>query len=391
MATSSLIRAALPSESELQSFASAAAQLLIDRQARIQGNAYRQTSRRRRHPALRPPRLRSGRRSPPHRLAADRATPATDRAPLRIGVRVRLDDRARRQFIDGSERCGQVARCRAHGRRDELRPAPARPSGGFAGLRWTSAVALPSRARTAPLRNDRAPVGDSFGRLRRASAPTSASACDTCMARLRYSSISDFLADDEMRRDLAAILQRCTALHLMQMSDREETRLSVGTETVDLEDVETGERMPWHPASARAQLAARERERHDGAVAQLLPAQQRGVQRVGHHATVAASPAAAPGSGALQLLSWGSPLWLFGLALLPLIRWLHRGGRHRRVSAGVALEALARVGREPRRRGKAPTARPGVAPTRAAGRAALHRAGRAAMARAAPQHHSVDR
>jgi hypothetical protein len=30
------------------------------------------------------------------------------------------------------------------------------------------------------------------------------------------------------------------------------------------------------------------------------------------------------------LLSWASPWWLGGLALLPLIRWLHRGGRHRR-------------------------------------------------------------
>lgn len=31
------------------------------------------------------------------------------------------------------------------------------------------------------------------------------------------------------------------------------------------------------------------------------------------------------------MLSWVTPFWLFGLALLPLIRWLHRGGRHRRV------------------------------------------------------------
>ena len=37
MATSSLIQAALPSEAELQAFATAAAQLLIERQARIQG------------------------------------------------------------------------------------------------------------------------------------------------------------------------------------------------------------------------------------------------------------------------------------------------------------------------------------------------------------------
>ena len=31
--------------------------------------------------------------------------------------------------------------------------------------------------------------------------------------------ISDFLADDEMRRDLRALLQRCTALHALQVTD----------------------------------------------------------------------------------------------------------------------------------------------------------------------------
>jgi len=45
---------------------------------------------------------------------------------------------------------------------------------------------------------------------------------------------------------------------------------------------------------------------------------------------VAAGAAAAPSSGALQLLTLTAPLWLLGLALLPAIRWLHRGGPHRR-------------------------------------------------------------
>ena len=36
------------------------------------------------------------------------------------------------------------------------------------------------------------------------------------------------------------------------------------------------------------------------------------------------------GPGAIALLSFLTPLWLLGLALLPLIRWLHRGGQHRR-------------------------------------------------------------
>lgn len=33
------------------------------------------------------------------------------------------------------------------------------------------------------------------------------------------------------------------------------------------------------------------------------------------------------------MLSFVTPLWLFGLAVLPVIRWLHRGGRHRRAVA----------------------------------------------------------
>jgi hypothetical protein len=38
------------------------------------------------------------------------------------------------------------------------------------------------------------------------------------------------------------------------------------------------------------------------------------------------------------LLSWVSPWWFGGLALLPLIRWLHRGGRHRRALRVPRLE-----------------------------------------------------
>ncbi len=44
-------------------------------------------------------------------------------------------------------------------------------------------------------------------------------------------------------------------------------------------------------------------------------------------AAYAASPS---DPGALGLLSFATPAWLLGLLLLPVIRWLHRGGRHRR-------------------------------------------------------------
>ena len=54
--------------------------------------------------------------------------------------------------------------------------------------------------------------------------------------------LSDFLADDEMCRDLGALRQRCTALHAMQVSDAGETRVREAGE-FDLVDVETGRRM----------------------------------------------------------------------------------------------------------------------------------------------------
>lgn len=55
--------------------------------------------------------------------------------------------------------------------------------------------------------------------------------------------ISDFLAADEMRRDLGEVLQRCTSLHALQVTDAGETRLPE-TGDVDLVDVETGARVP---------------------------------------------------------------------------------------------------------------------------------------------------
>jgi uncharacterized protein (DUF58 family) len=70
--------------------------------------------------------------------------------------------------------------------------------------------------------------------------------------------ISDFLADDEMRRNLGAIAQRCTALHLMQVSDAAETQLRVAGD-FDLVDVETGVRMQTRASPQANTLAASER------------------------------------------------------------------------------------------------------------------------------------
>ena len=64
--------------------------------------------------------------------------------------------------------------------------------------------------------------------------------------------LSDCLADNEMRRELGALLQRCTALHVVQVSDAADSRLPP-TGEFDLIDVETGAR---RPALAGAQVNA---------------------------------------------------------------------------------------------------------------------------------------
>jgi uncharacterized protein (DUF58 family) len=51
--------------------------------------------------------------------------------------------------------------------------------------------------------------------------------------------LADFLAADEMRGDLGALLQHCSALHAVQVGDGAETRLPQ-TGEVDLVDVESG-------------------------------------------------------------------------------------------------------------------------------------------------------
>lgn len=70
--------------------------------------------------------------------------------------------------------------------------------------------------------------------------------------------LSDFLADDEMRGDLGALAQRCAALHAIQLSDGAETRLPVAGE-FDLVDVETGARMQVRADAQTNALAAGER------------------------------------------------------------------------------------------------------------------------------------
>ena len=111
----------------------------------------------------------------------------------------------------------------------------------------------------------------------------------------------------------------------------------------------------------------------------LRPLRHR-LHRLGRAAPLAAHADRAPRTGAIHLLSFATPAWLLGLLLVPVIRWLHRGGPQLR-SVPVASLALWRkaadggpVG------GRAAAARPGVATPRAAGGAAVRRARRTALA-----------
>jgi len=241
MASTALIRAALPSEPELQSFARAAAQLLIDRQARAPGARtiarragvgiqhfdhrdyapgdevrhidWRQTARFRR-PIVR--RFESESVADWSLLvdasssmavndaakarAAARMAAALAYALLHLGHRVELLAFGGRVVAHcprgrGQHHYAEIARLLAG-----LRP---RPSG------------------------ERSELG-------------------VCARHVHGAAsafvVGDFLADDEMCRDLGALRQRCTALHAMQVSDDAETRLAEAGE-LDLVDVETGSRM----------------------------------------------------------------------------------------------------------------------------------------------------
>ena len=83
-----------------------------------------------------------------------------------------------------------------------------------------------------------------------------------CARRLRGDAsvivFGDFLAADEMRRDLAALLERCTSLHALQVGQASETALTVVGEA-DLVDVETGERLAARRDATAATVAAAER------------------------------------------------------------------------------------------------------------------------------------
>jgi uncharacterized protein (DUF58 family) len=83
-----------------------------------------------------------------------------------------------------------------------------------------------------------------------------------CGRRLRGDSalviFSDFLADDAMRGGLAALLERSTTVHALQVADPADAEVPAGGE-MDLVDIETGERITALIDARTATLAADER------------------------------------------------------------------------------------------------------------------------------------
>lgn len=258
MATPPLNRAALPSEPELRSFASAAAQLLIDRQARSQGARsvrrrpgigiqhfdhrdyapgdevrhidWRQTARRR-QPIVRRFEAES---VSDWTIVLDASSSMAVHGAAKWSAAVRMAAAIGYALLQVGHRVGLLvfgSRVLAHCPR------------GRGQHHYALIAGLLSALRPAPL-GERSELGVCVRHLQGAAS---------------VFAISDCLADDEMRRDLAAILQRCTALHLVQVADAAETRLTAAEE-VDLEDVETGQRMPWQASAHAGELAQRERD-----------------------------------------------------------------------------------------------------------------------------------
>jgi uncharacterized protein (DUF58 family) len=257
MASSALIRTALPREAELQSFARAAAHLLIERQPRSLGSRtvrrragigiqhfdhrdyapgdevrhidWRQSARRQR-PIVRRFELESitdwtilldGSSSMAVHdaakwRAAARLAAAITYALLQFGHRVGLLVFGGRVLLEcprgrGQHHYGEIARLLS-----ELQPSPA---------------------------GERSELGVCARHLHGAAS---------------VFTISDFLADDEMRRDLGVLLQRCTALHALQLTCTAETQLrTVGD--FDLVDAETGARTPARGSERANALATAER------------------------------------------------------------------------------------------------------------------------------------
>ena len=241
MATPALIRTVLPSEAELQSFARAAAHLLIERLPRALGSRtvrrragvgiqhldhrdygigdevrhidWRQTARRRR-PIVR--RFESESVSA-WTIMLDASSSMTVHGAAKWQAAARMGAAMSYALLELGHQVGLLA----FGGRVLAECPRGRGQHHYAAIARLLAALQPARAGE----------GSELG---------------VCARHLHGAAsvfaISDFLADDEMRRDLGVLLQRCTALHALQVTDAAETALRAAGE-FDLVDVETGARM----------------------------------------------------------------------------------------------------------------------------------------------------
>lgn len=257
MATPTLIRTALPSEPELRSFASVAAQLLSERLPRA--GASRTVTRR----------AGIGLQHFDHRDYApgdevrhiDWRQTARQRRPIvrrfeseSVSDWTLLIDASSSMAVHGAAKW-QAAVCMAAGMSYALLQL-----GHRVGLLAFGERVLSECPRGRGQRHYAA-----IARLLAALLPAQAgerSELGVCARHLRGAAsvftLSDFLADDELRRDLSALVQRCAALQVVQVSDSAETRLRVAGD-FDLVDVETGARMQTRASEHANALAAGER------------------------------------------------------------------------------------------------------------------------------------
>ena len=255
MATKALTPAALPGQGELQAFAAAAAQLLIERQPRAPGARvvsrragvglqhldhrdyapgdevrhidWRQTARRR-HPVLRRFEAES---ASDWTVLIDASSSMAAQGAAKWCAAVRMAAAMSYALLQLGHRVGLLV----FGARVRAECARGRGQAHFAGIARMLATLQPVPA------GERSEIGVCARHLHGAGS---------------VFALSDFLADDEMRRDLGALLQRCTALHLVQVNDAAETALAQVGE-FDLVDVETGAMQPaWVGAQTNAGATA---------------------------------------------------------------------------------------------------------------------------------------
>ncbi|MEO6896088.1 MAG: DUF58 domain-containing protein [Caldimonas sp.] len=257
MALAPVTGSALPAEPELQSFARAAAQLLIDRQARAPGS--RTIARR----------AGVGIQHFDHRdyVPGDEVRHIDWRqtARFRRPILRRFESESVSEWTVLVDASSSMA---AHGgekARASVRMAAAMSYallhlGHRVGVMTFGARVLSQRARGRGQHHYA-----EIARLLAASRPADRgerSDLGVCLRHVHGAAsvfvVGDFLADDEMTRDLAALRQRSTALHVIQVSDGAETTLGESGE-FDLVDVESGARMQARVGEDANALAGRER------------------------------------------------------------------------------------------------------------------------------------